>query len=95
MLTLEDRRLHHRLVLFHKVVNGEVAITPDDLGLQRADSRTRAAHRHKFREKGARTNRLKLSTVHRTIPAWNRLPALVAEAGSTDIFKSRLSASHP
>ncbi len=95
MLTLEDRRLHHRLVLFHKVVNGEVAITPDDLGLQRADSRTRAAHRHKFREKGARTNRLKLSTVHRTIPAWNSLPALVAEAGSTDIFKSRLSASHP
>jgi len=42
-----------------------------------------------------RTNLLKYSMVHRTIPVWNSLPAAVAEAGSLDIFKSRLIALRP
>ena len=48
--------------------NGEVVVTTDDLGLEVADVRTRAAHCHKFKEKRARTNLLKYSMVHRTIP---------------------------
>ena len=93
--TLEERRLQQRLTFFYKAINGEVVVTTDDLGLEVADIRTRAAHCHKFKEKQARANLLKYSMVHRTIPVWNSLPAAVAEAGSLDIFKSRLIALRP
>ena len=90
--SLEERRLQQRLVLLFKVVNGDVMVTPDELGLQKADARTRSAHKHKFKEKRAPTDRLKFSPVFRTVPTWNRLPAHVAEAGSVDSFKSQLAA---
>ena len=93
--TLEERRCQQRLTLLYKMVNGDVVVTPDDLGMQSADSRTRCKHGHKFREKRARTNRLKFSPVFRTIAEWNKLPALVAEAGSVDTFKSQLNAHRP
>ena len=93
--TLEERRTQQRLTLLYKMLNGEVVVTTDDLGLQRADTRTRSNHGHKFREKRARTDRLKFSPVFRTIAEWNRLPALVAEAGSVDTFKSQLNAHRP
>ena len=93
--TLEERRLQQRLALLYKIIIREVAITTEDLCITSADGRTRASHRHKFKEKWARTNRLKYSTVHHSIPTWNRLPANVAEAGSIDTFKSRLSALRP
>jgi len=69
-----------------------VVVTVDDLGLEGADSRTRATHSYKFKQKRARTDHLKYSMAYRTIPTWNSLPAVVAEADSLDIFKSRLSA---
>ena len=93
--TLEERRLQQRLTLHFKIVHGVVVVTPEDLGLEAADGRTRSSHRHKYKEKRARTNRLKFSPVYRSIPTWNRLPATVAEAGSVDTFKSRLSALRP
>ena len=85
--TLEERRLQQRLIFFYKVINGEVVVTADDLGLEGADSRTRAAtHSHKFKQKRARTDHFKYSMVHRSIPTWNSLPTAVAEADSLDIF---------
>ena len=93
--TLEERRLQQCLTFFYKAINGEVVVTTDDLGLEVADICTRAAHYHKFNEKRARTNLLKYSMVHWTIPVWNSLPAAVVEAGSLDIFKSRLIALRP
>ena len=88
--TLEERRLQQRLALLYKIINGEVATTTEDLCMTPADERTRASHRHKFKEKRACMNRLKYS-----VPTWNRLHANVAEAGSIDTFKSRLSALRP
>jgi len=90
--TLEERRLQQCLIFFYKVINGEVVVTVDDLGLEGADSRTRATHSYEFKQKRARTDHLKYSMAHRTIPNWKSLPAAVAEADSLDIFKSRLSA---
>ena len=82
--------------MLFKIVHGLVAITPEELGLEAADSRTRASHRHKFREKGSRTNLSKFSFVSRTVPDWNRLPATTAEAESLEIFKTQLAlARHP
>jgi len=65
------------------VIYGEVVVTVDDLGLEGADSSTRATHSYKFQQKRARTAHLKYSMAHRTIPTWNSLPAAVAEADST------------
>ena len=93
--TLEEWRLQQRLTILFKIVHGVVVVTPEDLGLEAADGRTRSSHRHKYKEKRARTNRLKFFPMYRSIPTWNRLPATVAEAGSVDTFKSRLSALRP
>ena len=35
LLSLEERPYHQRMALMHKIVNGEVAVTPDELGLKR------------------------------------------------------------
>ena len=48
----DDRRRDLRLALFCKVVTGQVAIGPDQIGLVAADNRTRANHRFKFRAIG-------------------------------------------
>ena len=88
--SLETRRRDARVTMFYKIVHGIVAISPEDLGLIPADSRTRASHRHKFRHK-ASPSKLKFSFVNRTVPEWNSLPACVAEAGSLDIFKAQLA----
>ena len=90
--TLEARRHDQRLTLMYKVVHGLVAVTPDDLDIENADGRTRRTHRHKFREKRARTDDCKFSFTNHTIPEWNKLPAELAEAGSFNIFKGRLAA---
>ena len=52
---LEQRRKIQRLTLMYKIVHGEVAVTPDQLGLVNADSRTRASHCYKFRQCSGRT----------------------------------------
>ena len=54
--TLEERHLQQRLALIYKIFNGEVAITTEDLCMTPADGRTRASHRHKFKEKRACMN---------------------------------------
>ena len=63
---LEQRRKSQRLALMYKIVHGEVAVTPDLLGLQRVNSRTRASHRHKFRERSGRTEEMRHSFVNKT-----------------------------
>ena len=85
---LEQRRKIQRLTLMYKIVHGEVAVTPDQLGLVNADSRTRASHCHKFRQCSRRTG----SFLNVTVKEWNLLPANVVEADSSTSFKSQLSA---
>ena len=89
---LEQRRKAQRLALMYNVVHGEVAVTPDQLGLVSADQRTRASHRHKFHQCTGRTDELKHSFLNVTVKEWNLLPASLAEADSSSIFRSRLSA---
>ena len=79
----------------YKVTHGDVAVAPSDLGMVGRDSRLRNGHDYCYEEKKARTDRLKFSMVHRTIPQWNKLPAAVAEAGTLAICKSQLSALYP
>ena len=44
---LKDRRRDTRLALLFKIVNGDVAVSADDLQLEPADRRTRSNHHHK------------------------------------------------
>ena len=63
-----------------------LVVTPVDFGLIESDGRTWHKHWHKFKEHGARTEEMRFSFTNRTIIEGNNLPALVAEAGSLDLF---------
>ena len=93
LTNLERRRrdLHVRLALLFKVIYGHVAVSADDLGLEKADPRTRSNHRHKYRTLASSTNILRYSFTHRTVPEWNAHPASTVEAGTPDGFKARLA----
>ena len=83
-------------MMFYKIVNGDVVVTPDDLDLELADIRTRSNHRHKFTKKILSANRLKFCPVFHTVAMWNKLLAQVAEeAGSINSFKSQLIKIQP
>ena len=85
------RRKKARLLMMYKILNGHVAITPEDLGIKHAYDRTRTIHTHKLREIDWDTAERRRSFVPKTIIEWNKLPACIAEAGSIDIFKSQLA----
>ena len=76
---LKHRRRDLRLALLYKIVTGHVEITPQDIGLTKADGRTRANHRFKFRAMGANTNAYRHSFAVRTIGDWNSLPSSAVE----------------
>ena len=78
--------------MMFKVLNGHVGITPEDLGLLPADSRTGANHRWKQQHIQSKTTEFQHSFSVQTIPSWNRLPACVAEAASVNSFKRQLAA---
>ena len=76
---LKHRRRDLRLALLYKIVTGHVEITPQDIGRIKADGRTRAKHRFKFRAMGAKTNAYRHSFAVRTIGDWNSLPSSAVE----------------
>ena len=74
--TLAIRRTDARLILFFKVVHGLVDVSAEDLvpgTLLPADSRTRANHKHKYRQLTATTAAYNNSFFPRTISHWNKL----------------------
>ena len=82
----ETRRSKLQLIVLYKIVYGLVDIPPADYLVQ-GNSRTRAAHKHKYRQYDC----FKYSFFPRTIPLWIRLPAATAEALSLASFKRELS----
>ena len=92
---LQHRRRCLRHALMYKICAGHVGITPHDIGLESADSRTRANHSLKFRARGASSSALRYSFAVRTISDWNHLPASVVEQESPDAFKAELARLAP
>ena len=88
--TLETRRNKLKLTLMYKVVNGTVDIEVKDY-LTRPARDTRKKHKHKFSTIGASKDPFKFSFFPSTVPSWNNLPAVVAEAPSLASFKGGLS----
>ena len=89
---LSSRRRDIRLALFYKVVHHLVAVPIDDKHLEKADPRTRANSKHKYRLTTiSKCEELRSFFYSRTVPDWNKLPASTVEAPSIDVFKQRLS----
>ena len=91
LATLEKRREDQKLLLMYKVVHRLVGVSCEELGLEKADKRTRASHCHKLRHHQPTTTEYRHSFICSTIPEWNRLPANMAEADSVATFKSQLA----
>ena len=87
---LEHRRKNIRLTLLFKLVNGLVAIPPDDL-LTPNVGRTRSASNLDYKQYRCNTNIHMNSFVPRTIKDWNSLPADIKRADSIDKFKQLIA----
>ena len=86
---LEQRRKAQWLTLLYKIVYGEV--TPDQLGLVSSDQRTKASHRHKFRQCPGSTKNPNHLFLNVTVNEWNILLDGLAAADLVLIFKSWLA----
>ena len=88
--TLESRRTKIQLTMFFQIVNDLVDIPAEEY-LSPASTRTRALHSKKLRQYSINSETFKYSFFPRTIPAWNSLPATIAEAPDLVHFKQGLS----
>ena len=91
LATLEKQREDQKLLLMYKVVHRLVGVSCEELGLEKADKRTRASHCHKLHHHQPTTTEYRHSFICSTIPEWNKLPTSMAEADSVAIFKSQLA----
>ena len=77
-----------QLALMFKVVIGHVAITRRDTGLELADNRKRANHRHKFWTRNSTISASKFSFTTRTVQNWKYLLAAIVKAELPAAFKA-------
>ena len=69
----ETRRSKLQLIVLYKIVHGLIDIPPTDY-LTQTNSRTRSAHKYKYKQYSTSTDCFKYSFFPRTIPLWNSLP---------------------
>ena len=92
--TLEERRQQARLTLLYKILNGVVAVPPEELGIHRNPRATRGlATKTKLLVPRCNTTIKASHFVSRTIPQWNQLPDTTTAADTVFRFKGQLSGS--
>ena len=77
--TLEPRRMKIHLIMLFKIINDLIDNSAEEY-LTPASTRTRALHSKKLRQYPTKMDSFKFNFFPRTIPAWNSLPATIAEA---------------
>ena len=87
--SLSERRTAGRLTMVYKILNGLVAIPPEEF-FNRSTSRTRKNHNLTLLTYQPRGNVDKFAFVQRSIPEWNKLPGSVVHANSLDHFQGLL-----
>ena len=95
---LADRRRDQRLILIYKILNSSISIPPKsvDIHINQRPQRGSSNPHKLIRPKASHpTSPLWTSSIYRTIPQWNSLPATIAEADSITSFKSQLSTLSP
>lgn len=93
-MTLAQRRVNSRLVIFYKIVHGLVAI-PKEEYLIPLTRPTRHHHSNSFRIPYASKNSYKFSFFPCTIRRWNALPEHVAASPTLETFKEAVYHMHP
>jgi hypothetical protein len=87
--SLEERRSNQRLAMLFKIVNGLVAIRPEDHMLP-ASRITRRMNTQSFNIPSSPSNYHKFSFFPRTIRQWNLLPEATVSSPCIDTFKAGL-----
>ena len=90
--TLEERRHQASLALLYKILHGEVAVPPEELGIYLNQRASRGlTTKTKLLVPRCTTTAKATHFVSRTIPQWNRLPESTTAAETVSRFKSQLS----
>ena len=90
--TLEERRRQASLALLYKILHGEVAVPPEELGIYLNQRASRGlTTKTKLLVPRCTTTAKATHFVSRTIPQWNRLPESTTAAETVSRFKSQLS----
>ena len=93
--TLEERRSVARLCLFHKIVNGLVAVPLPEY-IQPTHRISRYCHSMTFRQIHTGKDRYKYSFFPLAVVQWNALPANVVVSPSLEVFKAAVGElQHP
>ena len=96
--SLADRRRDQRLTLLYKILFNYINIPPESVDIHysnrtpRGDKNPLNLNRPSASRK---SSPLWTSSIYRTIPEWNSLPASFAEADSVTAFKSQLASRSP
>jgi len=83
---LQTRRLHNRLTMMYKITNRLVENSQEYHPAPCLQNTTRG-HTMQFQRFQRAIDAFKYAFLSRTIPTWNALPQLVAEADSLDTYK--------
>ena len=89
LMKIEDRAIRGDLIETYKIVTGKLNVDPNHFFRQETDSRTRGHHLKLIKP---RSNGLLRSKVFRrhVIDVWNKVPADVVSAATTNSFKASL-----
>ena len=88
--TLQERRLRTRLIMFHKVINENIAITTQNILLQN-QSTTRSSRKDSYRQIQCNKDSYKFSFFCQTIKDWNKLSPDITKNTTTESFKGALT----
>ena len=88
--TLQERRLRTRLIMFHKIVNENIAI-PSQNVLQQSQSTTRSTNKESYRQIHCNKDSYKCSFFCQTIKDWNKLTPEITKNSTTENFKDALT----
>ena len=88
--TLQELRLRTRLIVFHKVINENIAIPTQNILLQ-SQSTTRSSRKDSYRQIQCNKDSYKFSFICQTIKDWNKLSSDITKNTTTEFFKGALT----
>jgi hypothetical protein len=88
--TLQERRLRTRLMMFHKVINENIAIHTHNI-LHQSQPMTRPSRKDSYSQIQCNKDSYKCSFFCQTIKDWNKLSPDITKNTTTESFKGSLT----
>ena len=88
--TLQELRLRTSLIVFHKVINENIAIPTQNILLQ-SQSTTRSSRKDSYRQIQYNKDSYTFSFIWQTIKDWNKLSSDITKNTTTEFFKGALT----